>query len=101
MVLAQLGDAAPRLERTARYAKAEAFDPDVARAWNMIFGADTTAEIDQGFDEIHQKKLPRHFAGNGTCSSKFDPSLAPAGKHVAFWWPWAPYDFDGDSTNWL
>jgi phytoene dehydrogenase-like protein len=88
------------LNEPPRYSKAEAFDPDVARAWNMIFGADTTAEIDQCFDEIHQKKLPTHFAGNGTCSSKFDPSIAPAGKHVAFWWPWAPYDLDGHQTNW-
>ena len=88
------------LNEPPRYTRAEAFDPDVARAWNMIFGADTTTEIDQCFDEIHRKKLPTHFAGNGTCSSKFDTSLAPSGKHVAFWWPWAPYDLDGDPTNW-
>ena len=49
---------------------------------------------------LHEQKLPTYFAGNGTCSSKFDPSIAPAGKHVAFWWPWAPYDLDGDPQNW-
>ncbi|MGB9385675.1 MAG: NAD(P)/FAD-dependent oxidoreductase, partial [Pseudolabrys sp.] len=88
------------LNEAPRYEKAEAWDPDVARAWNMIFGADTTGQIDRIFSEIHEQKLPTYFAGNGTCSSKFDPSIAPAGKHVAFWWPWAPYDLDGDPQNW-
>lgn len=88
------------LNEAPHYADAEAFDPDVARAWNMIFGADTTAELDQGFEDIHNNKLPSVLAGNGTCSSKFDHTLAPAGKHVAFWWPWAPYELDGDAANW-
>ena len=35
------------LNEAPRYTAAEEFDPDVARAWNMIFGADTTAELDQ------------------------------------------------------
>jgi phytoene dehydrogenase-like protein len=87
------------LHEAPRYA-AEAFDPDVARAWNMIFGVDTTEELDFCFDEIHQKRRPTKFAGNGTCSSRFDHTLAPKGKHVAFWWPWAPYDLDGDASNW-
>ena len=30
------------LNEAPRYEKAEAWDPDVARAWNMIFGVDTT-----------------------------------------------------------
>ncbi len=87
------------LHEAPRY-RAEAFDPDVARAWNMIFGVDTTEELDVCFDEIHQKRRPTKFAGNGTCSSRFDHTLAPKGKHVAFWWPWAPYDLDGDASNW-
>ena len=87
------------MHEAPRY-RAEAFDPDVARAWNMIFGVDTTEELDVCFDEIHQKRRPTKFAGNGTCSSRFDHTLAPKGKHVAFWWPWAPYDLDGDASNW-
>ncbi|MGA8494331.1 MAG: hypothetical protein WB764_02535, partial [Xanthobacteraceae bacterium] len=63
------------LNEAPRYEKAEAWDPDVARAWNMIFGADTTDQIDRIFDDIHEQKLPTYFAGNGTCSSKFDPSI--------------------------
>ena len=53
MVLAQPRDLAPRSQRGAALEKAEAWDPDVARAWNMIFGADTTDEIDRIFDENH------------------------------------------------
>ncbi|WP_027531705.1 NAD(P)/FAD-dependent oxidoreductase [Bradyrhizobium sp. WSM3983] len=88
------------LNEPPRYEAAEKFDPDVARAWDTVFGADTTAEIDRVFDEVHEGKLPTRLAGNSCCSSKFDPSLAPAGKHVAFWWPWAPYELDGDPANW-
>ena len=36
------------LNEAPRYEKAEAWDPDVARAWNMIFGVDTT-EADRSY----------------------------------------------------
>ncbi|HEY5332102.1 MAG TPA: NAD(P)/FAD-dependent oxidoreductase [Solirubrobacterales bacterium] len=87
------------LEEPPRYA-AEDFDPDVGRAFSIVLGADSGAEIDQVFDQVAAGQLPARFAGNGTCPSKFDPSVAPQGKHIAFWWPWAPFDLDGDPENW-
>lgn len=82
-----------------RYAAAE-FDPAVDRAFSVVFGAENGREIDAMFEQIHQCRLPDRLAGNGACSSLFDPTLAPAGRHTAFWWPWAPYELDGDAATW-
>jgi len=87
------------LEERPKY-KAAAFDSDVDRAFMLLFGVNSGQEIETMFDEIHQGKLPTKLAGNGAGASLFDPSIAPAGKHTAFWWPWAPYALDGDPENW-
>lgn len=76
------------------------FDPDVARAFLVQLGADSSEELDHDFARIHEGRLPERLAGNGAVPSLFDPSYAPPGRHVAFWWPWAPYDLDGDPANW-
>ena len=52
------------------------------------------------FDDCAAKKFPRVLMGNGACNSMFDPSYAPGGKHVAFWWPFAPYSVDGSPQEW-
>jgi phytoene dehydrogenase-like protein len=80
--------------------RAAAFDPDVARAFLVVLGADSSDELAGDFEHIHAGRLPGRLAGNGAVPSLFDPSYAPPGKHVAFWWPWAPYDLDGDAANW-
>jgi len=80
--------------------RAAAFDPDVARAFLVVLGADSSDELASDFAHIHAGRLPERPAGNGAVPSLFDPSYAPPGKHVAFWWPWAPYDLDGDAANW-
>ena len=38
--------------------------------------------------------------GNGACNSLFDPSYAPPGKHMAFWWPFAPYRLTDGAEGW-
>ena len=80
--------------------RASEFDPDVDRAFMPMFGVNTGDEINQMFSEIHDNRLPAKLAGNGAGASLFDPSVVPAGKHSAFWWPWAPYALDGDANNW-
>lgn len=87
------------LEEPPRYAAAE-FDPDVDRAFSVVMGVDDGAELRRMFDRIHEGRLPERLAGNGACMTLFDPTHAPAGKHTAFWWPWAPYALDGDPGNW-
>jgi phytoene dehydrogenase-like protein len=76
------------------------FDPDMNRAFNVIFGAEDDAQIRKSFEQIRQNKLPDDFIGNGTCMSQFDPTYAPAGKHVAFWYPFAPYALESGPDEW-
>lgn len=87
------------LSEPPRYTAAE-FDPAVNRAFTFILGVEDASDIDMIFGEVHDGRLPGRLGGNGACSTLFDPSQAPAGKHTAFWWPWAPYDLDGDASNW-
>ena len=75
--------------------RAAAFDPDVSRAYNIFFGMDHIEDVASCFDDCTAKKFPRVLMGNGACNSQFDPSYAPDGKHIAFWWPFAPYSVDG------
>ena len=80
--------------------RAAAFDPDVSRAYNIFFGMDTIEDVASCFEDCAAKKFPKILMGNGACNSQFDPSYAPAGKHVAFWWPFAPYSVDGGPQEW-
>ena len=81
------------------YAAAK-FDPDMNRAFNVVFGAEDDAQIRQSFEQIRQNRLPDDFIGNGTCHSQFDSTYAPAGKHVAFWYPFAPYALASGPDEW-
>jgi phytoene dehydrogenase-like protein len=80
--------------------RAEAFDPDVARAYNIFFGMENIDEVASCFDDCAAKKFPKVLMGNGACNSLFDPTYAPPGRHSAFWWPFAPYSVDGGPQNW-
>lgn len=87
------------LKNPPRY-RAEAFDPDVARAYNIFFGMDHIDDVASCFEDCANKKFPRVLMGNGACNSMFDPAYAPADRHVAFWWPFAPYSVDGSPQQW-
>ena len=78
------------LAKPPRYA-AENFDPDVGQAYNIIFGADSGEEMAENTEERRKGRIPSRPMGNGSCNSQHDPSYAPPGGHVAFWWPGAPY----------
>ncbi len=80
--------------------KSRAFDPDIDRAFNIFFGMDDIAQVEQCFEDCAAQKFPDVLMGNGACNSHFDPTYAPAGGHSAFWWPFAPYAVDGDAENW-
>ena len=79
--------------------RAEEFDPDVARAYNISFGADDSAQLIESMSDVTRERFPRLPVGNGSCNTVHDPSYADEG-HVAFWWPFAPYVVDGDPHNW-
>lgn len=77
------------------------FDPDMNRAFNVVFGAEASKDFEENFEAIRRGEAPPKFMGNGACNTLFDPSMAPPGKHVAFWWPFAPYAFrEGGAEAW-
>lgn len=80
--------------------RAEAFDPDIARAYNIFFGMDHIEDVESCFNDCAARKLPRVLMGNGACNSLFDSTYAPPDKHAAFWWPFAPYSVDGGPQEW-
>ncbi len=86
------------LAEAPQYAAAK-FDPDVADSFNIIFGADSEEEVAQNARERRAGKIPSKPMGNGSCNSQHDPSYAPEGGHVAFWWPGAPYDIEGEGPG--
>ena len=87
------------LKQAPKY-RAEEFDPDMARAYNIFFGMDDIDQVASCFEDCAAKKFPRVLMGNGACNSLFDPTYAPPGQHAAFWWPFAPYAVDADCANW-
>jgi phytoene dehydrogenase-like protein len=87
------------LSEQPSYLAAE-FDPKVAQAFNITFGVNNADELRRSMAEITAGSFPSIPAGNGACNSLFDSSYAPAGKHSAFWWPFAPFVVDGHETNW-
>lgn len=76
------------------------FDPDVARAYNLSFGADDSSQLEESMDDVMANRFPRLPVGNGATNSVIDPSYTDGTGHVAFWWPFAPYVVDGSSANW-
>ena len=87
------------LDEPPRYRAAD-FDPAVERAYNVFFGADDTADLEQSLADIARGQFPNGPVGNGCCNTLFDPSYAPPGKHIAFWWPFAGYEIDGRASTW-
>ncbi len=80
--------------------RARDFDPAIADAFNIFFGMDDLDQVRSCFDDCEHERFPEVLMGNGACNSAFDPSYAPAGRHSAFWWPFAPFAADGDPDNW-
>ncbi|HKX76318.1 MAG TPA: NAD(P)/FAD-dependent oxidoreductase [Acidimicrobiia bacterium] len=76
------------------------FDPDVARAYNLSFGADDSSQLEQSMDDVTGGRFPRLPVGNGACNTIHDPSYTDDSGHVAFWWPFAPHVVDGATSNW-
>ncbi len=86
--------------RHAPVYRAAAFEPDIARAYNVFFGMDTIEDVASCFDDCKAKKFPKVLMGNGACNSQFDPTYAPPGQHAAFWWPFAPYAVEDGPQGW-
>jgi phytoene dehydrogenase-like protein len=80
--------------------RAANFDPDVSRAFNLSFGADDSAQLEESMADVVSGTFPGRPVGNGATNSVLDPTYTDSDGHVAFWWPFAPFVVDGDSANW-
>lgn len=87
------------LKEVPQYRSA-AFDPNIAKAFNIFFGMDSVEDIETAFHDNEKGLFPSVLMGNGSCNSAFDPLYSPAGGHTAFWWPFVPYSVDGAPSNW-
>lgn len=86
--------------RDAPKYRAADFDPDVALAYNISFGADDSAQLVESMADVTGEIFPKNPVGNGSCNTIHDPSYVTGEGHSAFWWPFAPYVVDGDPMNW-
>src|SRR5258708_21857841 len=66
----------------------------------MICGDEDDVKITRSFEQIGGHNFPDHPSGTGPCHTLFDPTYAPAGKHVAFWYPFAPYALEDGPEGW-
>ncbi len=87
------------LRRPPEYRSA-AFDPEIAHTYNIFFGMDHIDDVASCFEECAANKFPRVLMGNGACNTQFDPTYAPPGEHLAFWWPFAPYAVEDGPRGW-
>ena len=86
------------LSEPLRYRAAEQ-RPHLNRAFMVILGLERFEQ----FSEIvaaHERGHVPETVMWGACPTLFDPTQAPAGKHVAFMWEKLPYAVHGDPTNW-
>lgn len=75
--------------------RAAAQNPPVNVAFSQeMFGASVAEQV-RAYQEIALGKPPRNAMLQITLPTLFDPSQAPAGKHTAVVWQYAPYRVDG------
>jgi phytoene dehydrogenase-like protein len=79
----------------------EAFNPDIARTFNVNLGYETPEDLIEHYEEVDRKELPVTPRLNASINTLFDPTQAPAGFHTALLWQFAPYDFhDAPESKW-
>jgi phytoene dehydrogenase-like protein len=83
------------LDEAPRYSAAR-FNPDIDRTFNVCVGYETPADLLEHYAEIDRNELPRTPRLEVGVNTLFDPWQAPAGKHTAVLWQFAPYAPGGD-----
>ncbi len=88
------------LSEPPRY-RAAADNPPVNLAFSQeMFGASVTEQV-RAYQEIALGRPPRNAMLQITLPTLFDPSQAPAGKHTAVVWQYAPYRVEpGGPEGW-
>ncbi|MDY6863616.1 MAG: NAD(P)/FAD-dependent oxidoreductase, partial [Thermodesulfobacteriota bacterium] len=75
-------------------------NPDILKAFVVVFGTDTPEMLRTQFEDIRALIPPRNPGGFSCMHSVIDPTICPQGKHVAFLWQFTCYDLRGDARNW-
>ncbi len=87
------------LHERPMWAAAE-YDPNVMKAWLMVMGVDSTEDIRVVLEECAAGELPQRLQLIGGVPTVFDPTQAPEGKHVAWFWQLAPYNLKQGPEHW-
>jgi phytoene dehydrogenase-like protein len=88
------------LREAPRYT-AEAFNPDIARTFNVNLGYETPEDLIEHYEEVDRRELPAKPRLNASINTLFDKSQAPPGRHTALLWQFAPFEFhDAPAEKW-
>ncbi|MEM3073956.1 MAG: NAD(P)/FAD-dependent oxidoreductase [Nitrososphaerales archaeon] len=94
------------LREPPKYTSAK-FNSDMDRAFCLVIGYEEPEDVDNIARDT-EEGIPPGWKGSRskpaaecTVPTLFDPSQAPAGKHTAFMWQYAPYTLkDGGAEKW-
>ena len=78
---------------------AAASRPELAQALMFIVGLERFGQFHDIVAAHERGEIPPSVAW-GACPTLFDPTQAPAGRHVAFLWEKLPYALRGNPANW-
>jgi phytoene dehydrogenase-like protein len=78
---------------------ASAQRPELEQAFMFIVGLERFGQFHDIVAAHERGEIPPTVAW-GACPTRFDPTQAPDGKHVAFLWEKLPYALRGNAANW-
>ncbi|MFQ5914564.1 MAG: phytoene desaturase family protein [Nitrospinota bacterium] len=70
------------------------------QAFNVMLGADTMDDVRKHFYDLGVGVPPEPPGYMVVHPSRFDPSIAPPGKHYALLWQYAPCELKGGNERW-
>lgn len=73
--------------------------PELDHAFMFIVGLERFGQFHDIVAAHERGEIPSTVAW-GACPTRFDPTQAPDGKHVAFLWEKLPYALRGSAANW-
>jgi phytoene dehydrogenase-like protein len=80
---------------------AAAWDPMIDQAFNTCVGYETPDEVITHLEEVIAGRPPEKIGLQCAVPTLFDPTRAPAGKHVLLAWQFVPYALrDGGAEQW-
>ncbi len=77
------------------------WEPEVMKGWLIVMGVETPEDIVSLEEDCRAGRIPSRLQLIGGVPTVFDPSQAPPGKHVAWFWQVAPYNLkEGGAEHW-